>query len=174
MIIALTGTPGTGKTTIAQFLERKYRVVYLKDFEEAREEYDRKRDSYIVNMDFLAKKVDELKKYDEKIIIEGHYSHEFPADLIIVLRCHPDELAKRLQKRNYREEKIKENVEAEAMSLITSEAINIHGRDKVYEVDSTNKIPEIVAREVEEIIEGKNLKKYKPRINYSEVILSWY
>ena len=174
MMVALTGTPGTGKTTIARILERKYHVVYLKDYEEARREYDRRRDTYTVDMEYLAEKVRELRKYAGKIIIEGHYSHEFSVDIVIVLRCHPDELMKRLEKRNYKKEKIMENVEAEAMSLITSEAINRHGRDKVYEIDTTKETPETVAEEVEEIVEGKNLEKYVPRINYSEVILGWY
>ena len=174
MIIALTGTPGTGKTMVARILSEKYEVVYLKDFEMAKREYDEERDSYIVDMDYLKREVEKIRKERGKIIVEGHYSHEFPADIVIVLRCHPNELRKRLEKRNYRERKIKENVEAEAMSLITSEAINIHGREKIYEVDTTGKNPQEVAREIVEIIEGIDREKYRPRINYSEVILGWY
>ncbi len=173
MIIALTGTPGTGKTAVAKILNEKYEIVYLKDFEKAKKEYDEERDSYIVDMDYLKKEVEKLRKKEGKIIVEGHYAHEFYADVIIVLRCHPDELRKRLEKRGYRKEKIGENVEAEAMSLITSEAINIHNKN-VYEVDTTGKDPKVVAEEVIDIIEGRNREKYKPRINYSEVILSWY
>ncbi len=174
MIIALTGTPGTGKTTVARILSGRYRVVYLKDFGMAKREYDEERDSYVVDMDYLKGEVEKLQRDSGKIIVEGHYSHEFPADIVIVLRCHPNELRKRLKKRNYRERKIKENVEAEAMSLITSEAINIHGKEKIYEVDTTGKNPQEVAKEIVEIIEGNNLEKYRPRINYSEVILGWY
>ena len=174
MIIALTGTPGTGKTTIAKILGDRYTVVHINDFDKAKIEYDEERDSYIVDMDYLREEVEKLRKKDEKIIVEGHYSHEFYADLVIVLRCHPEELGKRLKAKGYGERKIRENVEAEAMSLITSEAINIHGRERVYEVDTTGKDPQVAAWETSAIIEGKDRGRYKPRINYSEVILGWY
>jgi len=50
MLIALTGTPGTGKTAIAKILEKKYKVIYLKDFEEAVTYYDEERDTNEIQM----------------------------------------------------------------------------------------------------------------------------
>lgn len=172
MLIALTGTPGTGKTSVARILEKDYKVIYLKDFEEARMYYDDERESYVVDMEILKNKVKGLKD-DGKIILEGHYSHEMPVNMVIVLRCHPDELRKRLERRGYDERKIRENLEVEAMGLITSEAINYYGKDKVFEVDTTGRKPEDVARDVKNIIEGKD-ERFKPRINYMEEILKWY
>ncbi|AGB05202.1 putative nucleoside kinase, CMP and AMP kinase [Aciduliprofundum sp. MAR08-339] len=172
MLIALTGTPGTGKTSVAKVLEREYRVIYLKDFEDARMYYDEERKSYVVDIDMLKDKVKELKD-KEKVILEGHYSHDMPVDLVIVLRCHPDELRKRLEKRGYIERKIRENLEAEAMGLITSEAINYYGKDKVFEVDTTGREPKDVAEDVRNIIERKD-EKFRPRINYMGEILKWY
>ncbi len=172
MLIALTGTPGTGKTSIAKILEKDYTVVYLKAYEDARLYWDDERESYVVDIELLKKEVQKLKG-EEKIIIEGHYSHEMPVDMVIVLRCHPQELERRLEKRGYRKEKIKENVEAEAMSLITSEAIIRHGKNKVFEVDTTGRDEMDVAKDVKRIIEERD-RKFAPGINYSEEILKWY
>ncbi len=172
MLIALSGTPGTGKTSVARVLEKEYRVIYLKDYREARMYWDDERSSYVVNLEFLRKKIKALEK-GGKVILEAHYSHEMPVDMIIVLRCHPEELERRLRERGYGEEKIRENVEAEAMSLITSEAIMYHGKDKVFEVDTTGRDASSVAEDVKRIIEEGD-RKFAPRINYSEEILKWY
>jgi len=172
MLIALTGTPGTGKTTIAKKLEDEYKVVYLKDFKDAVLYHDEDRDADVVDIEYLKEKVDKMKD-DEIIILEGHYAHEMPVDMVIVLRCHPDELRKRLENRGYGEKKIMENLEAEAMGLITEESINYHGKDKVFEVDTTKKRVEEAVKEIKHIIETKD-EKYMARINYMEEILRWY
>ena len=62
-------------------------------------------------------------KLVDNMIVEGHFAHLMDnMDHIIVLRCDPRELRKRMEKRNYSEIKIKENLEAEALGLIYSEA----------------------------------------------------
>jgi len=172
MLIALTGTPGTGKTSVAKILESSYKVVYLKDFKEAILYHDEDRDTDVVDINYLKRKVREMKDMGD-IIIEAHYAHEMPVDMVIVLRCHPQELEKRLQVRGYKKEKIKENLEAEAMGLITSEALSYHGKDKVFEVDTTGKKAYEVAKEIEHVILTRD-EKYRVRINYMEEILKWY
>ncbi len=172
MIVALTGTPGTGKTSVAKILEKNFKVVYLKNFKDARIGYDADRDSYIMDLEKIKKEIDNIKQ-EGTVIIEGHFAHEMDADIVIVLRCHPDVLKKRLSQRDYKDEKIMENLEAEAMSLITSEAILIHGKDKVFEIDTTDRVPEECADLVMHIIKTKD-KRFAPHINYSEEILKWY
>jgi len=172
MKIALTGTPGTGKTSVANKLALKYKIMELGEFKEARVQYDEARNTYIVDLDYLRRKVEELEN-SEIVIIVGHYAHEMPVDIVIVLRCHPDELRRRLAARNYSEFKIMENVEAEAMGIITEEALAHYSEHNVYEIDTTDKIPAEVASAVEDIISG-NGEKYKERISYMEEILKWY
>ena len=59
----------------------------------------------------------------EDSILEGHFSHEFDnIDKIIVLRCDPKVLVKRLSERGYSKEKVRENLEAEAIGTIYSES----------------------------------------------------
>ena len=54
--------------------------------------------------------------------------------MVIVLRVHPEILRKRLEARNYSDSKIRENLEAEAMGVCTSEAYELYG-DKLQEID---------------------------------------
>ena len=70
------------------------------------------------------------------------------------MRCNPNELKNRLNSRNYNDEKIKENLEAEALNIISDEAIEQY--NKVLET-----LPEdSQAREsVQKLIDEINLKK---------------
>ena len=86
------------------------------------------------------------------IIVEGHLSHLCSnCDKCIVLRLNPQILEKRLKSRNYSKSKINENLEAEALSVCSAEAYDIHG-NLVNEVDTTNKSVDDVTSIVKEII----------------------
>ncbi len=170
MKIALTGTPGTGKSTISRILKKRGFRVHRLD-EVARERawilgVDEERDSLIVDLERLG----EYVRVNEGIFV-AHYSHLLPVDLVIVLRTHPEVLRRRLEARGFDEAKIRENVEAEAMSLITSEAIELHGRERVQEVDTTNLNPATAADEVVAIIKGRRPGAW---VDWTEVILGWY
>ncbi len=162
MIVALTGTPGTGKSSVAEELKKRgYRV------ESVNELADRfgcvvgiEEDVRIVDVERLAEEVEHLKD-DETIIIEGHLSHLLNPDVTIVLRCHPEKLKKRLESRGWRKDKVLENLEAEIVDSILMEAM---GNRKVYEIDATDLTPQELADIIEEILEnGEEYKdKYKP------------
>jgi Predicted nucleotide kinase (related to CMP and AMP kinases) len=101
--------------------------------------------------------VDELRENipDYKdIVLDGHLAHLVELDRCVVLRTSPGKLRARLQSREYSSEKIDENVEAEAMDLILSEAIEM--QDCVYEIDTSDKSPSEIAEEVMEFVESGN------------------
>ena len=134
MLIALTGTPGTGKSTVAAELARRgYRITAAND---TIGPYitgdDPGRDARIVDTDRWR---EEFLVSDG--IIEGHLSHLLPADRIIILRCHPGTLKERLIRRGYHAEKIRENVEAEMLDVVLVEALQEHTPEKIYEIDVT-------------------------------------
>ena len=82
-----------------------------------------------------------------------------------MLRASPATLRKRLKDRGWREAKVRENVEAEALDIILAEAIDAH--KKVYEIDTTNMTPMQVRDAVLEIIKGTD--KYGPGdVDFSE------
>lgn len=163
VVVAVTGVGGTGKTTTAKLLakELKYELVVLNDLAEklkAYVGYDRKRRSKIVNMKKLKVAVKKLAKKRKNLIIEGLFAHEFPADIVIVLRCNPKKLERRLKKKHKWETKIRENVEAEMIGIITDEALEKN--KKVYEIDTTKNTVRQTTMMEKRILEGKG-EKYR-------------
>lgn len=151
MRIALTGTPGTGKTTLAGLLP--YPVIDINALVKAGMNFgiDPVRGCLDADMDALADHLAKLDR-DETIILEGHFSHHF-ADWSIVLRLSPSVLGPRLEARGYSAPKIRENLEAEALDVILVEAVELCTR--VDEIDTTEKSPEEVAELVTEIVQGR-------------------
>jgi len=152
-VIALTGTPGTGKTEVASVLEKRgYSVLRIQEFvreQKLWEGRDEKRNCLIVDPEKISDRIEELGlRFD---IAECHLSHYLRGVRgVAVLRCDPEVLKKRLEKRGWNPEKVRENVECEIIGLIAWEAREMH--DRVIEIDTTEKTPEETAREVERFI----------------------
>ena len=130
MIIIITGTPGTGKTSLAKALARKLKIKYLdvnriiKEYK-LREAYERKRQTYIVDEKKLSKILIGIIKREKDLIIDSHLSHFIPRkhiDICIVTKTDLKVLKKRLEKRKYSKAKVKENLEAEIFEICHTEA----------------------------------------------------
>ncbi|AFD00612.1 putative nucleotide kinase [Methanocella conradii HZ254] len=164
MKIALTGTPGTGKSTVADMANAGFIVIHLNDLIKSGyyEGIDEERGCLIADVERLSRLVEGM---EGDIILEGHVSHLMPVDAIVVLRASPGALRERLRRRGWSEAKISENVEAEALDAILIEALET-GK-KVYEVDTTNLTPTQVRDALVEIIRGTD--KYAPgSVDFSE------
>jgi adenylate kinase len=175
VLIALTGTPGVGKTATAmELLHRGRTLVDLGELARERGllgDHDLERDTYEVDPISLGEQL-EVMREEDIVIVEGHLSHLLPVDLIIVLRCSPALLEERLRSRGWSEGKIRENMEAEACDVILIEALD--SDVEVCEVDTTCLDPGQVADAVEGIIRGER-EKYTPgHIDWSEEVLGWY
>jgi len=161
MRIAITGVPCTGKTEISKLLSKRlnYKLIQVNELAEKLNTftgYDKKRECKILDMKKLKREINKIKG---NVIIEGHTSHLFPVDIVIVLRCNPEVLKKRLEKRYPKNNlKVKENLEAEILGVITSEAIM--SNEKVYEIETTDKKPEGVIDNILEILK-RNINKFK-------------
>jgi adenylate kinase len=150
MIIAISGTPGTGKTSVAENLE--YPVIGITEFAEENQIGEMADGEREIDTEELVTELEkEAEKYED-LVIEGHLAHHFPADYCIILRCRPDVLRERLSERSYSDQKIEENVEAEAMDLILSEAVPV--QEKIIEADTTERNSKDVADEIRERIEN--------------------
>jgi adenylate kinase len=201
MIVALTGTPGTGKSTVSKLLRnKKYKVLGLNDIiklENLTLGHDAARQTDEVDLERLNHYLTEnlkpsyrnekenkqgtisKKKSDNivgnSIFLEGHIAHLLPlVDLVIILRCHPTELRKRLTNKAWVENKIHENLEAEAVDSILIESMERFNQDNVFEIDTTHLKPSEVMEGIINILKG-NVKGFAAgRIDWSEEILKWY
>jgi adenylate kinase len=186
-VIFITGSPGVGKTTVANEIIKKLSKKYESQLfkinkividNELTLGIDKDKGYKIVDIDKLDKKLIKILNNDKKhfysnisnkfsnigansnklknikwnhdkndhpidksikiAVVEGHLSHLCSeCDKLIVLRLNPNILKKRLQKRNYSESKVQENLESEALAICSHEAYQIH-KNKVNEVDTTN------------------------------------
>ncbi|QSW98908.1 adenylate kinase family protein [Haloterrigena alkaliphila] len=177
MRVAVTGTPGTGKTTASELLESRFgadgsaadadstpesdddsapalEVIHLNrvlEDEGLYTEVDADRESKVADLDALATW---LEGRDD-VLIESHLAHHFAVDRVAVLRCDPDTLEERLLERGETEAKATENAESEALDVILSEAVDEHGLESVYEIDTTEREPADVADALEAVVTGE-------------------
>lgn len=141
-VVCVTGTPGTGKTTLSKRLAKKLNFYYV-DVNKVifkhklSEGYDRKRKTRIVDVKRLNRAlikniksiknkniINKIKKY-KGIVIDSHLSHYMPrkyVDLCIVTKCNIKELNKRLKDKRFGKSKIEENLQSEIFGICHSEA----------------------------------------------------
>ncbi len=122
--ICVTGTPGTGKTTVAKQLATLLNFEYF-DVNEILKihtiGFDKQRNCKIIDTDSLVEQLHLLAE-NKDIIIDSHLSHHMlNISLCIVTRCDLFTLKTRLTERDYSEEKIQENLQSEIMDLILNE-----------------------------------------------------
>ncbi len=159
--IGISGAPGTGKTSVARALASllKYELIEINELADKHgfyEGYDDARGCYILDMEKVCNYINHMNK---NIVVEGHTAHLCKLDVVIILRCDPEILAKRLRERGWSDEKIRENVEAEILDIITQEAVRVN--ETVYEIDTTHKRAQEIAREIVRILsESEVAKKY--------------
>ena len=163
-VYIVTGTPGTGKTTVSTILSEKLgsRHIELSKFSIDNGyviEDDVDRDTKVVDTDALGSAVrDIIEKSVSPIIIDGHYAHELVEEplisLLFVLRKRPWDLKGVLEARLYSNEKVWENLEAEIMGVITGEALELIPSSKVVEIDTSGQSSDETAEQIHDLIEG--------------------
>ena len=159
-ILVITGTPGSGKTTLAEALHRRLKnsnmisvnsLILEKKFFISRE----KDGTLIADMGKLGRHLrQEARNTKGMLILEGHLLCEIgiPGATAIVIREHLNTLEKRLLKRGYQWPKIRDNLISEAIDYSGSTARMNY--KKVYEIipgRNTVSIAEKIAR-------GKSVK----------------
>jgi len=170
-MIALTGTPGTGKTTIAEGLRKKYDVLDLNAFIKENgllDDFDGSRDTFDVDIKKLRKKL----AHSSADFCDGHLSHFLDCEMIVVLRCNPSILYERLKKRGYSEAKIIENVQAEALDVILCESIDT-GKT-VIELDNTDADTNTVLSQLEDAVADGHGKYAPGAVNWGEEMVKWF
>ena len=149
-VIFISGTPCTGKTTVANDLNEYLsdngldsKLIRINDFAFENDLVlgeDPDKFYKVIDIDGLNDCLnEEINQSNGILIVEGHLSHLCEgADKMIVLRLNPSILKNRLEERSYAESKIQENLEAEALAVCSAEAYEIYG-DKTNEIDASDK-----------------------------------
>lgn len=182
-VIFISGTPCTGKTTVATDLNDylsengfNSRLIKINDFAFENDLVlgeDPDKLYKVIDIDKLNDCLNEEigKNNDVVLIVEGHLSHLcVGADKMIVLRLNPSILKERLEERNYTESKIQENLEAEALAVCSAEAYDIYG-DKTNEIDVSDKSIEEV-RDMILAIASDNLESPVGSIDFMDWFLN--
>ena len=132
-VISITGTPGTGKSTLSKYLEKKLNFKRLdlhQYYKQISTGYDQSKKCYDIDLKKLEKLVKEKSK-ENNLIVDSHISHLLKkVDLCLVLTCSDlKKLEKRLKDRKYSQKKVRENLDAEIFQVCLNEA-----KEKVHKI----------------------------------------
>jgi len=156
--ILITGTPGTGKSTLAEELATRTGLQHIcvgvlaKD-EQLYDGYDPEYGCPILDDDRV---IDELEERMSEggCIVEYHSCEFFPErwfDIVFVLRTDNSILDQRLESRGYTGKKLQENVQCEIFQTVLEEARESYKTEIVHELSSNS--PSDVEDNVSRIIE---------------------
>lgn len=159
-IIFISGTPCTGKTTVSELLSDKLncKLVKINDLaicDNLVLGIDKDKGYKIIDIDALNDSLSDIISSSDNLIVEGHLSHLcYGADKLIILRCRPEILEKRLALRDYSDAKIHENLEAEALGVCSAEALEIY-ENNIYELDVSDLTPDEIVYILIDLINGE-------------------
>ena len=174
MRVVMTGTPGTGKTRVAEKLAKMLDVQFIsiRDVVEKEKIFRMKGGEKAVDPKILEKILKKMLKGEKNFVIEGHLACEIkiPCDYVFVLRTHPKELKRRLSGRRYKSEKLKENLMSEMLDYCVQRTVKVYGKKPV-EIDTTGKTVAGTAKRMAGMI--RNKKKNGDRVDYSKELMEY-
>jgi adenylate kinase len=147
-MLAVTGTPGVGKKSVAPILAKVLKAHALDLNGLAISDAPTKeKGEYLVDVKKLRAKL--LKADPSESVVFGHMVPEVlrrgEAGFVAVLRCEPGELKDRLRARGYPPTKVVENVEAELIGVVLDACLRRFGPTAVHEYDTTGATPRAIA-----------------------------
>jgi len=166
--ILVTGTPSTGKTSFALklslfFYFNYFNINTLAYYSHSYKYYDKKRNSHVLDLNKLSILINKLLDLVPDIIFDSHILDCFTEqlDYVIILRYDPLKLVHRLKLKGYSERKIKENVEAEFLGILSNECFLKFKKAKILEIDMTNskKIFPVIVKTIKTKVNFKKFKK---------------
>ena len=158
--LVITGNPGVGKHTIADLFVKQnssYQIFDINKFAIEKGLGEQTDDGIEVDTKKLKNEIQKLNL--EKSLIVGHLApyvlDESNIEFVIILRKNPYELIKIYEKRKYQNPKIKENAGSEVLGVIANDSITSFGKEKSFEVNTTDKTPEINLKRIQDIINNQ-------------------
>jgi len=136
MKLAITGTPGTGKTVLSKNLAKllNCEVINEKDFAiKNKIGFFNDENELEIPIKEFEKKANLFLSKKKNIILEGHVLCEakLAVDKIIVLYLAPEKLEFRLEQRNYSTQKVMDNVFCEGIDYCKKNAGRNYSKSKI-------------------------------------------
>ena len=158
--LVITGNPGVGKHTIADLFVKQnssYQIFDINKFAIEKGLGEQTDDGIEVDTKKLKNEIQKLNL--EKSLIVGHLApyvlDKSNVEFVIILRKNPYELIKIYEKRKYQNSKIKENSGSEVLGVIANDSITSFGKEKSFEIDATDKTPEVILKRIQDIINNQ-------------------
>lgn len=142
-IVAVLGAPASGKTVFAKKLSERLGCYYVNVNQLSLEkgyiiEKDFERDSYVLDEGKVREELLRILEERGCLIVETITPYAIPKDsvaFVVVVRCRPSVLLKRLRERGYSREKVRENLEYEAIDGPLFDAMELAPEERIIEVD---------------------------------------
>jgi adenylate kinase len=147
MIFAISGSVGSGKTTLSKKLAEEMKIP-LWHLNELAEKFkiadDAKDQTFDFDLDAALSDVEERLEKEEHLILEGHFAHFLNpelVDVLVVVNRDLKELKKEYKERGYPQSKIKDNLEVETFNTCFYEALEegYEEEEQIFCIDSTGK-----------------------------------
>lgn len=178
VLVIISGTPGTGKSIIMERVCHHLgeNAICLSANKIALENeldiaYDFSRDTFIVDEKALEKRVKEIIRGRPLALVESIdpcFLAEI-SDFIVVTKCTDiSVLEERLRRKGWNVEKINENLEAEILSIVESQAYTCKEKDKVLVVDTCIEAQEDLVRRILELLERKDKSSRTSKTSHRE------
>lgn len=160
--VGITGTPGTGKKTIAPLVASELGFSTI-DLNSLATRERKPSSTRTIHVDPATLRL-RLRKLDlsGKVL----YGHLLPfllrkdeLDFIAVLRCRPAVLKDRLLRRGYSSQKLRENLEAELIGVTLADCLKRFGDERLLEYDTSRGGPDLVADRILADTRGKGMKE---------------
>jgi adenylate kinase len=128
MRIAISGSVGVGKTTIAQQLAQKldFQLIHLNEIaEKFKVEDQEKLQTFDFDVKACLEYIENNYNNSQHIIFEGHFAHLLSPsfiDIIVIINRDVAELQEEYKRRGYNKEKIEQNSDVENFNVCFYEA----------------------------------------------------
>ncbi|MFT4313322.1 MAG: AAA family ATPase [Candidatus Woesearchaeota archaeon] len=130
MIIAVSGTPGVGKTSFSKRLAFTLDAEYVNISEYITQhniphEQDSQRDCLVIDIQTIQDSLQSYCDSQKSYVLDSHLTTDFSphfVDIIFVCTCDISVLRNRLEERSYSAEKVRENLDAEIFQVSLTDA----------------------------------------------------